>query len=140
MLMNTSQKNILLIEDSPVQALNICKLLENQPVTVACAANGIAGVKLARQALPDLILLDVEMPGINGLEVCRLLHDNELTRKIPIILFTTHTEVEPLCAGFADGGTIDFIPKDGFYEAVLLETLREMKMFEPNPVSHEAKA
>ena len=139
-MMNPSQKTILLIEDSPVQALNICKLLEDQPVNIACAANGITGIKLARQMLPDLVLLDVEMPGINGLEVCRLLRDNERTLGIPIILFTTHTEVEPLRAGFADGATIDFIPKDGFYEAVLVETLREMKMFESNPVSENSQA
>jgi CheY-like chemotaxis protein len=133
--MKDAKKTILIVEDSPVQALAVLKLLENRGVSILCAANGEAGIEMARQNMPELILLDVEMPGINGLEVCRRLRDDTGTAKIPIILFTTHTDQETIREGMV-GGAIDFIPKDGFYEAVLLETLREMKLFESELVAH----
>jgi CheY-like chemotaxis protein len=129
-LMKDLQKTILIVEDSPVQVLAVLKLLENRGVTILCASNGEAGVEMARQILPDLVLLDIEMPGMNGLEVCRLLRDDTRTAKIPIILLTTHTDLETVRAGFV-GGAVDFIPKDAFYETVLVETLRQMKFFEP---------
>jgi CheY-like chemotaxis protein len=127
--MNNSKKTILIVEDSPVQALAVLKLLENRGVNVLCAANGETGVAMARQTLPEAIVLDVEMPGMNGLEVCRLLRDDTRTVKIPVILFTTHTDLETLREGFV-GGAVDFIPKDAFCETVLLETLRQLQILE----------
>jgi len=133
--MKDRKKTILIVEDSPVQALAVLKLLEHRGVSILCAANGEAGVEMARRNMPELILLDVEMPGMNGLEVCRRLRDDTGTANIPIILFTTHTDAETVREGLV-GGAIDFIPKDGFYEAVLLETLREMKLFKSELVTH----
>lgn len=130
--MRDSKKTILIVEDSPVQTLAVLKLLEDRGVNILCAANGKAGVELARQTLPEAILLDVEMPGISGLEACRLLRDDTGTAKIPIILFTSHTDLETLREGLL-GGAIDFIPKDAFCETVLLETLRQLHIFEPVP-------
>jgi CheY-like chemotaxis protein len=126
--MKHSKKTILIVEDSPVQALALSMLLENLGVNILHAANGQAGVEMARHNMPELILLDVEMPGMNGLEACSKLRDDSGTAKIPIILFTTHTDPETIRHGLM-GGAIDFIPKDCFYEAVLLETLKQMKFF-----------
>jgi len=128
--MKDSKKTILIVEDSPVQALTLQLLLQRHGVNILRAANGQAGVEMARKNMPELILLDVEMPGMNGLEVCRKLRDDSGTAKIPIILLTAHTDQETIRDGLVDGA-IDFIPKDGFYQAVLLETLKEMKFFEP---------
>jgi len=129
-MMKDSKKTILIVEDSPVQALTLQLLLQRHGVNILRAANGQAGVEMARKNMPELILLDVEMPGMNGLEVCRKLRDDSGTAKIPIILLTAHTDQETIRDGLVDGA-IDFIPKDGFYQAVLLETLKEMKFFEP---------
>jgi len=133
--MKDAKKTILIVEDSPVQALAVLKLLENRGVSILCAANGEAGLEMARQNMPELILMDVEMPGMNGLDVCRKLRDDTGTARIPIILFTTHTDQETIREGLV-GGAIDYIPKDGFYEAVLLATLKEMKLFESELVPH----
>ena len=132
--MKHSKKTILIVEDSPVQALALSMLLENRGINILHAENGQSGVEMARKNMPELILLDVEMPGMNGLEACCKLRDDTGTAKIPIILFTTHTDQETIRDGLV-GGAIDFIPKDGFYEAVLLETLRQMKFFEPGLVA-----
>lgn len=130
--MNESKKNILIIEDSPVQALAVLKLLENQGLNTLCAANGEAGLEMVRHTVPDVILLDIQMPGIDGLEVCRRLRDDKNTTNIPIILLTSHIDPEVVRDGFL-GGAIDFIPKDAFYETVLLETLYQLNIIKEKP-------
>lgn len=128
--MKDDRKTLLIVEDSPVQALALLKLLENEPLNILCAANGEAGLEMARQNLPAVILMDVQMPGIDGLEVCRLLQTDTATARIPIILLTTHDNPETLRQGFEDGA-VDFIPKDAFYETILMETLKELKIINP---------
>ncbi len=126
------RKTILIVEDSPVQALALLRLLEMQGVKIVCAANGEAGIEMAHQVTPEVILLDVQMPGIDGLEVCRRLRDDSSTHRIPIILLTAHTTPEIVRDGFL-GGAIDFIPKDAFYEKVLLETLLQLNIIDVMP-------
>jgi CheY-like chemotaxis protein len=133
--MKNAKKTILIVEDSPVQAQAVMELLKHRNVSILCAANGEAGLEMARQNMPEVILLDVEMPGMSGLEVCRLLRDDTGTAKIPIILFTTHTDQETIREGLVDGA-IEYIPKDRFFEPVLLEILKEMNLFESSAVAH----
>jgi CheY-like chemotaxis protein len=133
--MNNLKKTILIVEDSIVQALAVQMMLVKHGVNILRAEDGETGLKLASQIFPDAILLDIELPGINGLEVCRLLRDNKRTLEIPIILLTAHTDLEMLRKGFV-GGAIEFIPKDAFYKTVLLETLRQMKIIENDSINH----
>lgn len=132
--MRNRKKTILIVEDSLVQSLALLKLFKQWDVNVLCAENGKDGIELARQAQPEVILLDVQMPGMNGLEVCRLLRDDTRTIKIPIILFTSHNDMKTLREGFLSGA-IEFIPKDGFHEAVLVETLRQMHILDHETVN-----
>ncbi len=125
LMINRQNKLILVVEDSPVQALALTRLLERNKLDVLCASNGESGILMARCYLPDLIVLDVQMPGINGLEACERLRQNQLTAHIPIILFTACSEMEIMNAGLAQGA-VDFIPKDAFSDLVLIETLRQL--------------
>src|SRR3954471_23455227 len=102
--MNDLKKTILIVEDSIVQALAVQILLEQSGVNVLRASSGEQGLILARDAQPDLILLDIQLPGIDGFQFCRLLRDDVSTLKIPIILFTVQDDQEMLRKGF-DGGT-----------------------------------
>ncbi|MFZ6031125.1 MAG: response regulator [Chloroflexota bacterium] len=120
-------KTILVVEDSPVQALALCKLLEKQNLTVLCAPNGVAGLELAHAQRPDAIVLDIQMPEMDGLEACRYLHADPQTASIPIVLLTAHTEFEALSEGL-EGGAVDFIPKDAFSDKVLIETLHQLEI------------
>jgi CheY-like chemotaxis protein len=129
--MNDSKKTILIVEDSIVQALAVQLLLEQCGLNVLRATSGEQGLSLARDSQPDLILLDIQLPGIDGFQFCRLLRDDVSTLNIPIILFTVHGDQEMFRKGFA-GGTIDFIPKDAFYTSVLLETLKQMGIIKNN--------
>jgi DNA-binding response OmpR family regulator len=124
-----SRKRILVVEDSPTQAQHMRMLLEQEGVEVVLADDGRMGLQMAQELLPDLIVLDVQMPGMNGFQVCRQLKNRRDTEDIPIIMFTRHDEQEAVVLGLQTGA-VDYIPKDAFADAVLLETLRQMKFIE----------
>jgi CheY-like chemotaxis protein len=123
-------KTVLVVEDSPVQAFSLVHMLEKEGLNVLCAPNGLAGISMAREYLPSLIVLDIQMPEMDGLEVCKTLKSDPITTKIPIIFLTSLARPELLAEGMQDGA-IDFIPKDAFSDFVLLETLRQLSIVSP---------
>ncbi len=82
-------KNILVVEDDVGQRLLIHKILEKNGYGVMLAEDGSKGLAVARARKPDLILLDVVMPGISGREVCSQLKAEESTKNIPVIFLTS---------------------------------------------------
>jgi len=127
--MSSPKKTILIIEDSPTQALSLQLLLENEGLHVLHAPNGTTGIQIAQERLPDAIVLDVELPGISGFEVAVKLSHHPLTEHIPIIMLTKYDDSNSLRKSMILGA-IDFIPKDVFADAVLLETLRHLQILE----------
>ena len=81
-------KNILVVEDEEGQRLTIQKILEKQGYDLFLAENGPQALALARSRKPDLVLLDVMIPEIDGREVCRQLKADDSTKHIPIIFLT----------------------------------------------------
>ena len=124
-----NSKTVLLVEDNKTQALHLQTLLEREGLYVAWADGGRVGVQMAQQLLPDLIVLDIQMPEMNGFQVCQQLKDAHDTANIPIIMFTRHDDPEAVVLGL-ETGAVDYIPKDAFADAVLLETLRQMGLIE----------
>jgi CheY-like chemotaxis protein len=122
---NVADATILVVEDSPTQALHVQALLEREGVRVVLAGDGPEGIALAQRAHPDLVILDMQLPGMNGLQVCSELKRMPATAEIPVILFTRHDDPEMIAMGL-QSGIVDYIPKDVFADAVLLETLRQM--------------
>lgn len=131
-------KTILVVEDSPVQALSLMALLEKEGLNVLCAPNGVAGLQMARESHPDLIVLDIAMPDIDGLHVCRILRASSDTANIPVIFLTSHANPEAVLEGM-EGGAVDFIPKDDFSSAVLLHTLRALDMVQTEKDDTDAR-
>ncbi len=80
---------------------------------------------MAPKLRPDAIVLDLEMPQMNGFQVCQHLQKSKDTASIPVIMLTRHNDQETAVLGL-QLGAIEYIPKDAFAEAVLLETLRHM--------------
>lgn len=119
------KRTILVVEDSPTQAIQTRALLVANGLKVMVACDGVEGIEMAAEYLPGLIILDWEMPRMNGGEVVRQLKSNPETSQIPIIIFTRHDSPEIKNAGL-QGGAIDFIPKDAFAKVVMVETLKEM--------------
>lgn len=121
---------VLVVEDSPTQGLHIQMLLRQYGLHVVCAGNGEAGIALAHQIRPDVIVLDMHMPDITGLEVCQRLKAEGDTADVPIIIFTRNNDPTVVNASF-ESGAVDYIPKDAFADAVLAETLRQMGFIQP---------
>lgn len=125
--MAEKRKTVLIIEDSPAQALALGHSLEQAGLRVLWARDGQIGVDMANEHLPDVILLDVEMPKMDGFETCQHLKENARTDDIPIVMLTVHTE--PVTAStLLEQGAVEFIPKGAFSEAVLLEALRQLQI------------
>lgn len=81
--------HILVIDDSPTEVHALKTMLERNHYQVSTANSGEEGIKLARQAKPDLILMDVVMPGLNGFQATRELSKEQATATIPIIIVST---------------------------------------------------
>lgn len=125
------RKVILLVEDSPAQMINVKRDLEHAGLKVLWAPDGAAGIHMAKRFLPSAIVMDLELPDMNGAEVCKLLKRFDGTKDIPILVLTIHTEVESFVEAMG-AGTVDFIPKDVFSNRVLIETLRQLNILDSN--------
>lgn len=101
---------ILIVEDSAFEQRMLVDLLSELPYHVAVAFNGMQGYQLALAQQPDLILLDVHMPGMDGYAACRLLKANAATQDIPIIFLSGNNDAEDRILGLSLGG-VDFIGK-----------------------------
>lgn len=103
-------KKILVIDDLPENVFILQDRLEHEGYEVITAYDGTAGIEKAVCQLPDLILLDVMMPGVTGIEVCKTLVGNTATQHIPIILVTSKSGAEDTKEGL-EAGAFDYIKK-----------------------------
>ncbi len=110
---------ILIIDDQPANLKVLVDLLRQKNHTMLVAATGEQGLSIAQKQLPDLILLDVMMPGIDGFQVCTKLKSEEKTSKIPIIFLTALGDIEDKSRAFQAGG-VDFIAKPFHEQEALL--------------------
>jgi twitching motility two-component system response regulator PilH len=101
---------ILIIDDSPTELHVMQRALERHGYEIACADNGAEGIRLARQMRPDLIFMDVVMPGINGFQATRTLANDPDTRSIPIVMVTTKGQETDRIWGLRQGA-VDYVVK-----------------------------
>lgn len=101
---------ILIVDDAPENLAVLRKLMVEQGYQTFVATSGERALKIARRVHPDLILLDVMMPGMDGLETCRQLKSNAATQRIPVIFMSARTDTDDVVAGF-DIGAVDYISK-----------------------------
>lgn len=80
---------ILIVDDSPTETFAFKAMLENHGFEVITAENGADGVAIARSELPDVVLMDIVMPGLNGFQATRQLTKGAETKHIPVIIVTT---------------------------------------------------
>jgi PAS domain S-box-containing protein len=101
---------LLVVDDDQQSILILKQIFKALPYEVITAESGNQALELATRQLPDLILLDILMPDISGLEVCRNLQQDAITRHIPIIFITALSQKEELVKGF-QAGAVDYIIK-----------------------------
>ena len=124
---DTVRQTILIVDDTSENLVLMNGLLKDSYQT-KIAINGERALQImASGALPDLILLDVMMPGIDGYETCRRIKRNPRTAKIPVIFLTTKTEIEDEQAGF-DAGAVDYIVKPISPPTVLARVKTHLKL------------
>jgi len=118
MVGESARPTILLVDDNITNLKLTMQYLKDYDINLLTARNGSAGLERARLARPDLILLDVQMPDLDGFEVCRQLKADGQTREIPVIFMTALNRIEDKLAGFAVGG-VDYVPKPCEVEELL---------------------
>ena len=110
---------ILAVDDVPENLDVLLHTLEETGYKVLVANDGETAIEIAASARPDLILLDVMMPGIDGYETCRRLMADEVLEEIPVIFLTARDDLDGVIEGFSSGG-MDYIVKPFRKEEVLV--------------------
>ncbi len=113
---------ILFVDDSPVDRAYIEGVLVNNGFNLLLAENHEEAVKFARENKPDLILLDILLPKVSGIEVCKQMKADELTRHIPIIFYTAIDTPKDLI-NYSGYGAVDYLHKS-IPPVVLVEQIR----------------
>jgi twitching motility two-component system response regulator PilH len=101
---------ILIVDDSPTELHVMQKALERHGYEIACADNGAEGIRKAKEMRPDLIFMDVVMPGINGFQATRTLANDPDTASIPIVMVTTKGQETDRIWGLRQGA-VDYLVK-----------------------------
>ncbi|MDB4907045.1 MAG: response regulator receiver protein [Gemmatimonadetes bacterium] len=104
------KKKILLVDDSPTVIMWQRLILEQERYAIVIAKDGQEGVERARVERPDLVLLDVIMPRMDGFAACRAIRECPETRDVPILMVTTRSEMINVLAGY-DAGCNEYITK-----------------------------
>lgn len=104
------EQTILIVDDTPKNLQVLGRILKNEGFGIAAATSGERAIHIAKKIVPDLILLDVTMPEMDGLHVCRTLKQTPETSGIPVIFLTARTELDDMVAGFS-AGAVDYIGK-----------------------------
>jgi CheY-like chemotaxis protein len=104
------RKKILLVDDSSTVLLMEKMILSKSEYDVVTARDGLEGIDKARSERPDLILMDVVMPRMDGFEAVRKLREDDATRSIPVIMVTTRGELQSVETGYASGCS-DYVTK-----------------------------
>ena len=108
--MEKHKPHILIVEDEPDINELLYISLEKNNYTVSKSFDGEAGLKIARKSIPDLILLDLMLPGINGIDLCKLLNSDKKTSEIKIIMLTALSQENDIVKGL-ESGADDYVTK-----------------------------
>jgi CheY-like chemotaxis protein len=116
---------VLLVEDSKTQAKQIRDALESVGLVVRVVNDGPDAIREALENPPQLIVLDIQLPSMDGYQVCRRLKRAEETKNIPVVMLTDKAGAKETMIGLKAGAD-DYIPKDIFASEHLMETLKEL--------------
>lgn len=124
----TSERNVILIvDDTPANLEVLFNFLADYGFKILVAEDGESAIEKAEYALPELILLDILMPGIDGFETCRRLKVNQSTRDIPVIFMTALSETVEKVKGL-QVGAVDYITKPLQHEEVLARVQTHLRL------------
>lgn len=102
--------HVLIVDDNPIQLKVMTSIMEKHGMTVSVANNGQEALNITEEVGPDLILLDIVMPDMDGFEVCYTLKRNPKYANIPVLFLTAQTDEENLMTAFQSGAA-DYVTK-----------------------------
>lgn len=114
--------SVLVVDDSPEQIRYISEILQTEGCRIYAATSCAAAFKVLKKHLPNLIILDIVMPDMDGFDLCRILKEDKRTQDIPVIFATAYHDIDYLGQGFAVGGC-DYLIKP-FIREELLERVK----------------
>jgi two-component system, sensor histidine kinase and response regulator len=128
-IINQSCHDILIVDDSPANLMLLGHILKDFGYKVRPVLNGNMALQVAEKEKPDLILLDIMMPDIDGFEVCKRLKQSEKLSEIPIIFISASNSTEDIVKALASGGA-DYISKPFQAEEVLARVATHLKIYQ----------
>ena len=126
---NDKQARLLFVDDNPESVAVLINKLENLDFSISVASDGQEGIELAQALHPDIIMLDLFMPGMDGYETCRQLKLKESTSDIPVIFMTAHSDQASMLRGYEVGG-VDYITKPVQFEELLARINKHLTILE----------
>jgi len=132
-----AETNILVIEDDEIVARTIERSLRGNEFKVTIANSGVEGLKVARRLIPDLVILDVIMPGMDGYTVCREMRADPLLADIPILFLTAKIKDEDRIAGF-NAGADDYLCKPFNIDELILRVRAILRRTHNSPQASAA--
>ena len=118
---------VLVVDDTPTNITVLRNILSEAKLNISVAPNGEVALNIAGKVMPDLILMDIMMPGIDGFEACRQLKGNQATKNIPLIFISARAESEDYTKGFSLGA-VDYITKPFREEEVLARVHTHLRL------------
>jgi len=134
--MSESTSIILIVDDNPTNIDLLRRYLEPENYRISAVTSGEKAIELALKLQPDLILLDIMMPGIDGYETCERLKSESTTQQIPIIFVTAKVTPEDLRKGFSAGGA-DYITKPVDQEVLLARVSYQLSVVKKQKLERE---
>jgi len=131
----TDSQTILVVDDAP-ENIDVLKGILSEHYKIKAAINGENALKVALKSPPDLILLDVLMPNMDGYEVCQKLKENPATESIPVIFVTGESAVEDEMRGFSLGA-VDYITKPVSPPVVFARVQAQLALYDQNRILEE---
>jgi two-component system glycerol uptake and utilization response regulator len=125
MTIDFSKSKILIVDDNPANIDILLELLGT--FEVRAALDGISALEAVQEELPDLILLDITMPGMDGFEVCRRLKKDPKTKEIPVLFLSASSDPDSIIKGFELGG-VDYITKPYLAKEIVARVQTHLKL------------
>lgn len=119
--------NVLIVDDTPANIGVLHKTLEPIGHKIFISSSGFGALNFLENNIPDLILLDIMMPDMDGFEVCEKIIENERTKNIPVIFITAVSETESIIKGF-QLGAMDYITKPFRQEEVIVRVNTQLRL------------
>jgi len=135
-VLDNHTRSVLVVDDEPINVQLLERKLEWEGLCVLTANSGQACLDIAKAQRPDLILLDVMMPGMDGFEVCQKLREDDLTKAIPVIFVTAHNSKQGKLDGL-EAGAVDYITKPIDLEETVARVNTQLKYLAINQANVE---